>query len=163
VRRFVMALTGKILGPLALLALAVVLFLEHADGGRAQIDPGNKAFFGLIGIAPGQTLRLAAVNVGTTAPPEPELACRVRLGFADIDGQPLQESVELRLLPAAGGVVDLPYFRLARSGRVEVHPLAEVPRGQRGGPFCAVDVVAEVIDDATGRTDAYVLPVVPET
>jgi hypothetical protein len=158
-----MALTVKILGPLALLVLAVVWSLGHADGGQAQLDPGNKAFFALIGIAPGETLRLAAVNAGTTAPPEPEAVCRVRLGFADLDGQPLQDPVELRLLPGAGGVVDLPYVRLARSGRVEVHPLADVPKGQRAGPFCAVDVVAEVIDDATGRTDAYVLPVVPET
>jgi hypothetical protein len=44
-----------------------------------------------------------------------------------------------------------------------VHPLADVPRGQPGGAFCAVDVVAEVIDDASGRTEAYVLPVVQET
>ena len=158
-----MPLTVKILGPLALVALSAVLVLKCADRGQAQLDPGNKAFFGLIGIAPGQTLRLAAVNVGTTAPPEPEAACRVRLGFADMDGQPVQESVELRLLPGAAGSVDLPYVRLARSGRVEVHPLADVPRGQQGRPFCAVDVVAEVIDDASGRTDTYVLPVVPET
>jgi hypothetical protein len=158
-----MPLTVKILVPFALLAFAAVLLLEHADRGRAQIDPGNKAFFGLIGIAPGETLRLAAVNAGTVAPPEPDAVCRVRLGFADLDGRPLQDSVELRLQPGAGGVVDLPHVRLTRSGRVEVHPLADVPKGQQGGPFCAVDVVAEVIDDASGHTDAYVLPVVPET
>jgi hypothetical protein len=158
-----MPLTVKILGPLALLALAAVLFLPYADRGQAQLDPGNKAFFGLIGIASGQTLRLAAVNVGEQTPPVPDKICRVRLGFADVDGRLVQDTVELGLLPGAGGVVDLAYVELARTGRVEIHPLADVPRGQPGGPFCAVDVVAEVIDDASGRTDAYVLPVVPET
>jgi hypothetical protein len=157
-----MPLTAKILGPLALLALAAVLFLQYADRGQAQLDPGDKAFFGLIGIASGQTLRLAAVNVGEQAPPIPDKICRVRLGFADVDGRLLRDT-ELGLLPGAGGVVDLAYVELARTGRVEIHPLADVPRGQPGGSFCAVDVVAEVIDDASGRTDAYVLPVVPET
>src|SRR5262249_25418415 len=119
--------------------------------------------FGLVGIASGQTLRLAAVNAGTVAPPDPGETCRVRLGFADLDGQPLQDTVELRLLPGAGGSVDLQYAGLARIGPVEVHPLDDVPRGQQGRPVCAVDVVAEVIDDASGRTDTYVLPVAPET
>jgi hypothetical protein len=48
-------------------------------------------------------------------------------------------------------------------GTLALAPLADVPRGQQGRPFCAVDVVAEVIDDASGRTNTYVLPVVPET
>jgi hypothetical protein len=152
----------KALGLLTMLVLTAALVLSFAGGGRAQLDPGDKAFFGLVGIAPGETLRLAAVNVGLQAPPEPEKVCRVRLGFADLDGEPLQEAVELRLLPGRGGVVDLPYGRLGRSGRVEVHPLADVPRGQPGGEFCAVDVVAEVIDEASGRTELYVLPVAPE-
>jgi hypothetical protein len=56
-------------------------------------------------------------------------------GFAALDGQPLQESVELRLLPGAGGAVDLPYVRLAQSGRVEVHPLAAGLEGNRAGRF----------------------------
>jgi hypothetical protein len=153
----------KVLGPLALLGVGAALVLSLPGGGKAQLDPGNKAFFGLVGIAPGQTLRLAAVNAGTTTPPDPEAICRVRLGFADLDGQQLEEPVQLRLLPGAGSFIDLPYERLARSTRVEVHPLADVPRGQQGGPYCAVDVVAEVIDDASGRTQTYVLPVVPET
>jgi hypothetical protein len=157
-----MARTVKLAATLALVGLAAVLLLAFAGGGEAQLDPGNKAFFGFVGIAPGETLRLAAVNAGTTAPPDPEAVCRVRLGFDDLDGRPLQDPVEVRLLPGAGGVVDLPYARLSRTGRVEVHPLADVPRGQEGGPFCAVDVVAEVIDDSSGRTDTYVLPVVPE-
>jgi hypothetical protein len=153
----------KVFGPLALLAVGAALMLVLPGGGQAQLDPGNKAFFGLVGIAPGQTLRLAAVNAGLTAPPDPEDICRVQLGFADLDGRPLQDPVELRLPPGAGGVVDLPYSQLARTGRAEVHPLADVPRGQEGGRFCAVDVVAEVIDDSSGRTQTYVLPVVPET
>jgi hypothetical protein len=158
-----MSRTIKITVACALVGLAAALPLAFAGGGRAQLDPGNRAFFGLVGIAPGQILRLAAVNAGTVAPPDPDAVCRVRLGFADLDNRSLQDPVEVRLPPGAGGVVDLPFSRLARDGRVEVHPLADVPRGQEGGPFCAVDVVAEVIDDATGRTDTYVLPVVPET
>jgi hypothetical protein len=153
----------KVLGPLALLGVGAALALSIPGGGKAQLDPGNKAFFGLVGIAPGQTLRLAAVNAGFVEPPDPDNPCRVELGFADLSGRPLQDPVQLRLLPGAGGVLDLPYEQAARSGRVEVHPLADVPTGQPGRPFCAVDVVAEVIDDATGRTQTYVLPVAPET
>ena len=94
---------------------AVALVLGLARGGQAQLDPGNKAFFGLVGIAPGQTLRLAAVNAGFIEPPDPDQICRVRLGFANLDGQPLAERTELRLLPGAGGVLDLP--RAAAGGR----------------------------------------------
>jgi hypothetical protein len=153
----------KVLGPLALCGLAAALMLSLVDGGKAQLDPGSKAFFGLIGIAPGQTLRLAVVNVGEQAPPVPDKICLVRLGFVDLSGQPLQPTVAVRLPPGAGGVADLGYAELGRSGRIEVHPLADVPRGQPGAQFCAIDVVAEVIDDASGRTEVYVLPVVPET
>jgi hypothetical protein len=153
----------KFLGALALLSVvASALVLSFAPGSQAQLDPGNRAFFGLVGIAPGQTLRLAAVNAGLNPPPDPDRVCRITLGFADLNGRPLQDPVELRLLPSAGGVVDLPYGQLARGGRVEVHPLAEVPTGQPGREFCAVDVAAEVIDDASGRTQTYVLPVAPE-
>jgi hypothetical protein len=152
-----------IIGLAALLALAAGLVLGLARGGQAQLDPGNKAFFGLVGIAPGQTLRLAAVNAGFVEPPDPEDTCRVRLGFTDLDGQPLGERTELRLLPGDGGVLDLPRAAAGGRGRVEVHPLADVPDGQLDRSFCAVDVVAEVIDNTTGRTATYVLPVAPET
>jgi hypothetical protein len=110
-----------------------VLFLEHADGGPAQLDPGNKAFFGLIGIGPGQTLRLAVVNAGTTAPPEPDAVCRVRLGFADLDGQPLRDSVELRLLPGAARFVDLPYASLAGAAASKCIRSRTSPEGNRAG------------------------------
>jgi hypothetical protein len=35
--------------------------------------------------------------------------------------------------------------------------------GQLDRSLCAVDVVAELIDNLTGRTATYVLPVAPET
>jgi hypothetical protein len=60
-------------------------------------------------------------------------------------------------------VLDLPRGQTGERGRVEVHPLADVPEGQLDRSLCAVDVVAEVIDNLTGRTAAYVLPVAPET
>ena len=61
----------KVFGPLALLGVGAALMLALPGGGQAQLDPGNNAFFGLVGIAPGQTLRLVAVNAGLTAPPDP--------------------------------------------------------------------------------------------
>jgi hypothetical protein len=61
----------SILGLAAPLALAAGLVLGLPHGSRAQLDPGNKAFFRLVGIAPGQTLRLAAVNAALTPPPSP--------------------------------------------------------------------------------------------
>jgi hypothetical protein len=151
------------LGLAGLLALAAGLALGLPRGGHAQLDPGNKAFFGLVGIAPGQTLRLAAVNAALVAPPEPDETCRVRLSFAGLDGQPVGPRAERRLQPGSGVTLDLPHGQTGERGRVELHPLADVPEGQLDRSFCAVDVVAEVIDNVTGRTATYVLPVAPET
>jgi hypothetical protein len=144
------------------LALAAGLVLAPAKQGHAQLDPGNKAFFGLVGIAPGQTLRLAAVNAALVAPPEPD-SCSVRLSFAGLDGRPVGPRADLQLRPGAGGVVDLPYAQTGERGRVEIHPLADVPDNALDRSTCAVDVVAEVIDNLTGRTATYALPVAPET
>jgi hypothetical protein len=153
----------SVLGLVALLALAAGLVLGLPRGGHAQLDPGNRAFFGLVGVAPRQTLRLAAVNAALVAPPEPGETCRVQLSFAGLDGQPLGPRTELSLQPGEGGILDLPHGQIAERGRVEVHPLADVPESPLDRTFCAVDVVAEVIDNVTGRTATYVLPVAPET
>jgi len=152
-----------IFGFAALIVVAAGITLGLARGGHAQLDPGSKAFFGPVGIAPGQTLRLAAVNAGLTVPPEPEVACSVRLGFTGLDGRPLGSRKELRLSPGTGGVLDLSHAETSMRGRVEVRPLADVPASTLDQSACAVDVVAEVIDNLTGRTATYVLPVAPET
>jgi hypothetical protein len=151
------------LGMAALLALVAGLVLGLPRGGHAQLDPGNKAFFGLVGVGPGQTIRLAAVNAALVAPPDPDDVCRVRLAFAGLDGQLLGPRAELSLQPGEGSVLDLPHGQIGERGRVEVHPLADVPESPLDRTFCAVDVVAEVIDNVTGRTATYVLPVAPET
>jgi hypothetical protein len=132
-----------------------------------QPDPPGKTF-GLVGIVPGQTIRLTAVNIvapdRSFAPPDP---CRVTLTLLDVDGNVVQTSTGT-LNPGQGTFLDLPVpatVTTSDASTVDAVPSQLQLRGvvtveslNRDEPPDPCITSLEVFDSATGRTSTLLWP-----
>jgi hypothetical protein len=162
--------TAKLTVALTLAALVLTIATWQVTRVRAfnpQPDPPGK--FLMVGITPGQTLRLNVVNLITAGdrqiPPGP---CRVVLSFRDAaghviddaNGQPIRRTVELQAGESA--FLDLNGDQLGGVGtnlltRLEVRPFVRVVFQTDPGnlpPPCRAN--AEVFDNLTLRTSLMV-------
>ena len=155
---------------LSLLAVALSTWKVSRVGAfNPQPDPPGK--FLMVGITPGQTLRLNVVNLASPPDPDRQIPppCRVVLSFRDaaghviddLNGQPIRQTVELQAGESA--FLDLNGDQLGGVGtnlltRLEVRPFVRVVFQPDPGDFpppCRAN--AEVFDNATLRT-SLVLP-----
>jgi len=143
---------------IAVLALGLCqVALQPALGFNPQPDPPG---YGMIGIVPGQTLRLNVANVPLAAPQTPPDPCRVELTFVDSAGNKLLPAVQVTLRSGKSTHIDFA-APLVPDGpvihRFEVRPVihilpnpsttdtTEVPPGP-----CVSTI--EILDNRTGRT-----------
>ena len=104
-----------------------------------------KSGTGMIGVVPGQTVRLNAVNIGV-----PANACNIDLTILDSTGNPLTRSASMTLMPGAATHLDFsppPATLLARTQVRTLVALADV-----AGNHCAILPTVEVFDHVTLRT-----------
>ncbi len=113
--------------------------------------------FGLAGITPLDTLRLAAFCTGdgsVTPPP-----CDVTFSFSDTQGRTLKQS-RLVLQAGASGFLDLKWSDIGTTARlVEIDPCWTIASGETAGGT-AVGSLA-VLDSFTGLTIAHSYPATP--
>lgn len=142
-------LLGLLLGSLA----AAPLFAWNP-----QPDPPG---YGMIGIVPGETLRLNVSNVPLASPGVPPDPCRVELTFVDDAGTPLLPAVQRTLAPGESAHLDLngddlfPPSNVEILRRAEVRPVIRILLNSTGiaaiPPGPCVSTI-EILDNATGRT-----------
>jgi len=143
---------------LALLTLASGwLAFQSAQAFNPQPDPPR---YGMIGITPGETLRINVANPqlpSATLPPP----CRVELAFLDSAGNPLIPPVQRTLDAGRSAHFDLNGDALFTPGtgdvllRAEVRPVVRVLQTAVGDVFvppgpCVSSI--ELFDNATGKT-----------
>jgi hypothetical protein len=132
-----------------------------------QPDPPGKTF-GLVGLVPGQTIRLTAVNIVApdrfSSPPDP---CRVTFSLLGVDGIVVQSSSQI-LNPGQGTFLDLPLAAAVTTA--DANPVDAVPsqlqlRGivtveslRKAEPPDPCITSLEVFDSATGRTSTLLWP-----
>ena len=165
---------------IALIALASTATIWEARRVHANPPPDPERTFGMIGITPGQTMRLNVVNL--VPPPDPEIngappgPCRVLLSFRNADGQPFTDNngqqIE-RLVELQGGQsafldlnADLFSGPLstnadAASGplRLQLRPFVRVvnapPEPDKQFPSGPCRATMEVFDNTSGRTSIF--------
>jgi hypothetical protein len=138
------------------LAGAALAFALSAPALYSQSSntPASAVDFGMIGLAPSQTLRLSiiawpAVNPSPIFPPEP--ICIAHLGFANSSGGPVGPTKTVNLGPGQGDFLDLNGNSLALpfGGRAEVLPVVTMLPAPGGGtPACLAN--AEILDSFSG-------------
>jgi hypothetical protein len=131
-----------------------------------QPDPPGKTF-GLVGLVPGQTIRLTAVNVVAPdrfTPPDP---CRVTFTLLGVDGIVVASSSEI-VNPGQGAALDLPLpatVTTADANTVNAVPsqlqlrgivTVESLKGDEPPDPCITSL--EVFDSVTGRTSTLLWP-----
>jgi hypothetical protein len=128
----------------SLIALAVVIACVCIVSRRAAGAEDKLDFlaFGVVGITPGQTVRLHAVSVGV-----PDVQ-NVELMFFDSQGNLLGHSFE-RLLPGRAASLDFTPIDV-RFNRMEIYSVMRFVNGSPRRGY--VIPTAEVIDDSTGKT-----------
>jgi hypothetical protein len=133
-----------------------------------QPDPPGDITFGLVGIVPGQTLRLTALNSSgeQNFPPDP---CRVTLTILNDQGHVVVRSSEV-LKAGSSTFLDLPLA--AEAPPIDTNAVAAGPASQlqlrgivtvervngRQAPPDPCHASLEVFDQATGRTTALLSP-----
>jgi hypothetical protein len=113
----------------------------EAQSERPTAEREDFLAFGVVGITPGQTVRLHAVSVGV-----PDIQ-DVELLIYDSEGHLLVRSPE-RLRPGRPATLALPFAR--DSIRLEVYAVIRLMNGAPRRGY--VIPTLEVVDDATGKT-----------
>ena len=134
---------------------------------KPEGPPGSPLPFGMIGVGPGQTLRINVSSApGALNPTDP---IRVLLSFArsngqlitNADGHPLQPT--LNLLPGQTASFDLSADQILNGvSRAEIRPVIQPdgPPGKPSGPPNKIIATAEIINDATAKTVILYAPFV---
>ena len=163
----------------ALSALASTATIWEVRRVRANPPPDPDRIFGMVGITPGQTMRLNVVNL--QPPPDPDTnaappgPCRVLLSFRNADGQPFMDSngdsiqrlVELPaghsafldlnadLFSAPSANADAASAPLRLQLRPFVRVLAAPPDPEKQIPPGPCRATMEVFDNTSGRTSVF--------
>jgi len=135
-------------------ALAVGASLAGAF--NPQPDPPKG--LGMIGVVEGQTLRLNAVNIALGGPDTRPQACRVRLGFADLEGRAIGDVEDRVLGPGQGTFVDLRAAGIGNPdtfGRTQVRSVARTI-GNPNERVCRPVVSVELFGPEGAKTDVYI-------
>ena len=158
----------------ALFATATIWEVRRVRAFNPQADPP----FGMVGITPGQTLRLNIVNLTLPTDPGgvPPGPCRVVLSFRDANGRPFSDSngqVVRRVVELQGGQSDFLDLNADLFGgggstngdtRLQLRPfvrVTQVPGDQIPPGPCRATM--EVFDNPSGRTSIFaVAPTDPE-
>ena len=164
---------------IALIALGSTVTIWEVRRVRAQPPPHPERTFGMVGITPGQTMRLNVVNL--TPPPDPDTngvppPCRVLLSFRNADGQPFTDNngqpvgrvVELQAGQSAFLDLNADLFSAAPSTngdaasgplRLQLRPFARVlnapPDPEKQYPPGPCRATMEVFDNTSGRTSIF--------
>lgn len=165
---------------IALVALASTVTIWEVRRVRANAPPDPDRTFGMVGITPGQTMRLNVVNL--IPPPDPDRngvppgPCRVLLSFRDAQGQPFSDSngqpigrvVELQagqsaFLDLNANLFSAPLSTNAdvASGplRLQLRPFVRVlstpPDSDKQVPPGPCRATMEVFDNTSGRTSIF--------
>ena len=128
----------------ALMALGAFRWTRRAEAQseRSTAEPGEFLAFGVLGITPGQTVRLHAVSVGVSDIQDVELL------IYDSEGHLLVRSPE-RLRPGRSATLALPF--VARDSiRLELYAVIRLVNGAPRRGY--VIPTLEVVDDATGKS-----------
>jgi len=139
-------------------------------------------FFGMVGVARGQTARLNVANLQHMTPPDgtrpgefdppapiyPPGPCRVLIALLNGDGDVIQRG-DFVLKPGVSGFIDwssewIPKDLNRMEIRAEVLVVQEIPAGRGGNqiPPGPCRATFEVFDTETGRTQLHALPSVTE-
>ena len=130
---------------------------ENAVSQGFQILSAGKD--GLVGIVPGQSLRITAVNPMPRSGADRKFKPLFAFTVYDLDGKPIVEGDEVALEPGQSRSFEIPYSALgAPAGRVQVRTEARYFHGitsrvSAGGR--AAPVVLEIVDAASGRTTVH--------
>jgi hypothetical protein len=165
---------------IALIALASTVTIWEVRRVRAEPPPDPDRTFGMVGITPGQTMRLNVVNL--SPPPDPDTndvppgPCRVLLSFRNADGQPfrnndaqpIQSVVELPGGQSAFLDLNADLFSPPPSTNADVAPgplrlqlrpfvrvLAAPPDPDKQYPPGPCRATMEVFDNTSGRTSIF--------
>jgi hypothetical protein len=165
---------------IALIALASTVTIWEARRVHAEPPPDPDRTTGMIGITPGQTMRLNVVNL--SPPPDPDTnaappgPCRVLLSFrnavgqpfTDSNGQPIQRVVELPAGQSAFLDLNADIFSAPPSTNADVAPgparlqlrpfvrvLAAPPDPEKQAPPGPCRATMEVFDNVSGRTSIF--------
>ena len=165
---------------ITLIAMASTVTIWQVRRVRAIAPPDPERTVGMVGITPGQTMRLNVVNL--VPPPDPETngapagPCRVLLSFRNADGQPftssngdpIQRVVELPAGHSAFLDLNADLFSAAPSTnadtasgplRLELRPFVRVlvapPDPEKQLPPGPCRASMEVFDNTSGRTSIF--------
>jgi hypothetical protein len=141
------------------------LSLDDTPGKEKAVSQGFQILSagrdGLVGIVPGQSLRITAVNPIPRSAGDRKIKPLFAYLIVDLDGKPIVEGDKVALEPGQSHSFEVPYSALGLSaGRVQVRVEARryfngfVSRFSAGGRALA-PVVLEIVDAASGRTTVH--------
>ena len=141
------------------------LSLDDTPGKEKAVSQGFQILSagrdGLVGIVPGQSLRITAVNPIPRSAAERKGKPLFAYLIVDLDGKPIVEGDKVALEPGQSHSFEVPYSALGLSaGRVQVRVETRryfngfVSRFSAGGRALA-PVVLEIVDAASGRTTVH--------
>jgi hypothetical protein len=145
---------------------AALMLISTAAKGQSVYQPGVS--FPMIGIANGESLRVNALNMGTSMS-TPSSSCSVTLRFLDAQGQPLKQNV-VTLRP--GKAVSLDLNRKAvpsNNHRIEIRAVLLFGYSAGAAPArellqqydCNIVPSLEIYSNDTGKTNAVVTEAKP--
>ena len=121
---------------------------------QAPMVPPNAVEFGMVGLAPSQTLQLSVIAYKPQPVPPYDPFCIAQLGFANSSGGPVGPTRTVNLCAGQGDSLDLNGSTLTFppgpiGGRMEVLPVVTVlPSPGGGAPACLAN--AEIVDSFSG-------------
>jgi hypothetical protein len=133
------------------LAGAALAFALSTPALYSQVPSGSAVDFGMIGLAPSQTLRLSIIAFPPDPVYPPEPICIAQLGFANSSGGPVGPTKTVNLGPGQGDSLGLKGGTLALpfGGRAEVRPVVTLlPSPGGGASACLAN--AEILDSFSG-------------
>ena len=144
--------------------LLVLALIALAGTHPSPAQPASQigAAFPVIGLAPGQTARVSALNLPTPVSTVTS-GCAVTLRFVRFDGTVISEST-VTVRSSQAGSLDLPHRKTGAASRVglRVELLFGSPSGVAPGPEtreqfdCNILPSLEIFDQSTGRTNVVV-------
>jgi hypothetical protein len=145
--------------------LLIVLIVTHLSAQPSPMPTAPGVSFAMLGLAPGQSMRLTALNLWTANRLIPPSAgpptCRVMFQFYDSDGQLVNETAIDNVAPGTAASVDLNRDDLPRNDlRVQLRAVLKFGYfgGANPGPgilqqfACTITPTLEIFDNDSRKT-----------